>query len=111
RAAVLYSTCAVAIVKIFVASRRPCAADAFATSSYGTYVAHPFVAATFVIAAANVVFPCSTCPLVPTFTCGFVRSNLTFPMIPSTRAWSGASALHLAEDLLGLLLRHFLVVA
>src|SRR5262249_10524837 len=31
-----------------------------------------------VIAAVSVVFPWSTCPIVPTFTCGFVRSNLPF---------------------------------
>jgi hypothetical protein len=34
-----------------------------------------------VIAAVNVVFPWSTCPIVPTFTCGFVRSNLAFAMV------------------------------
>jgi hypothetical protein len=34
-----------------------------------------------VIAAVNVVFPWSTCPIVPTFTCGFVRSNLALAMI------------------------------
>ena len=33
-----------------------------------------FVCSTFVIAAVNVVFPWSMCPIVPTFTCGFVRS-------------------------------------
>ena len=30
------------------------------------------------IAAVSVVFPWSTCPIVPTFTCGFVRSNFCF---------------------------------
>src|SRR5262245_28000382 len=34
-----------------------------------------FCASTIVIAAVSVVFPWSTCPIVPTFTCGFVRSN------------------------------------
>src|SRR5215470_17605341 len=34
----------------------------------------PLSAHTFVNAAVNVVFPWSTCPIVPTFTCGFVRS-------------------------------------
>src|SRR5512134_1175519 len=29
-----------------------------------------------VIAAVSVVLPWSTCPIVPTFTCGLVRSNL-----------------------------------
>jgi hypothetical protein len=31
-----------------------------------------------VIAAVNVVFPWSMCPIVPTFTCGFVLSNFFF---------------------------------
>jgi hypothetical protein len=35
-------------------------------------------AATFVSAAVNVVFPWSMCPIVPTFTCGFDRSNFSF---------------------------------
>src|SRR5262245_15187117 len=30
------------------------------------------------MAAVSVVFPWSTCPIVPTFTCGFVRSNFAF---------------------------------
>jgi len=30
-----------------------------------------------VIAAVKVVLPWSTCPMVPTFTCGFVRSNFS----------------------------------
>jgi hypothetical protein len=33
---------------------------------------------TFVNAAVKVVLPWSTCPIVPTFTCGFVRSNFPF---------------------------------
>src|SRR5688500_2539549 len=63
---------------IFVASRRPCDSDAFATSSYGTNFAHPLSAATFVSAAVKVVFPWSMCPIVPTFTCGLDRSNFSF---------------------------------
>jgi hypothetical protein len=35
-------------------------------------------AATFVKAAVKVVFPWSMCPIVPTFTCGFDRSNFSF---------------------------------
>ena len=35
----------------------------------------PESASTFVIAAVSVVFPWSICPMVPTFTCGFERSN------------------------------------
>jgi hypothetical protein len=34
-----------------------------------------------VIAAVNVVFPWSTCPIVPTFTCGFFRSNFPLAML------------------------------
>jgi hypothetical protein len=37
-----------------------------------------FVCSTFVIAAVNVVLPWSMCPIVPTFTCGFVRSYFAF---------------------------------
>src|SRR5204863_10108566 len=39
-----------------------------------------FTASTIVIAAVNVVLPWSTCPIVPTFTCGFVRSYFCFAM-------------------------------
>jgi hypothetical protein len=38
-----------------------------------------------VIAAVNVVFPWSTCPIVPTFTCGFVRSYFAFAIVPNLR--------------------------
>src|SRR5215210_3131672 len=40
--------------------------------------ASPFIASTLVIAAVSVVLPWSTCPIVPTFTCGLVLSN--FPL-------------------------------
>src|SRR6266516_4445820 len=46
---------------------------------------NPFVSATLVIAAVRVVLPWSTWPIVPTFTCGFVRSNLALAMISSLR--------------------------
>ncbi len=42
-----------------------------------------FFANTFVIAAVKVVFPWSTCPIVPMFTCGFDRSNFSFAMFLS----------------------------
>src|SRR5215831_14882437 len=42
-----------------------------------------FCANTIVIAAVKVVFPWSTCPIVPTFTCGFVRSNFCFAIVPA----------------------------
>src|SRR4029079_9271468 len=38
-------------------------------------------ASTFVMAAVNDVFPWSTCPIVPTFTCGLLRSNFSLPML------------------------------
>jgi hypothetical protein len=41
-------------------------------------LASPFSADTFVSAAVNVVFPWSTCPIVPIFTCGFRRSYFAF---------------------------------
>src|SRR3954465_12070841 len=42
-----------------------------------------FFDSTVVIAAVSVVLPWSTCPIVPTFTCGLVRSNLPFAMMLS----------------------------
>src|SRR5205823_14435294 len=75
-----YSTWLVAIVITFVSSRRPCDSDAFATSSYDTYFAQPLSAATLVSAAVNVVLPWSICPMVPTFTCGLLRSNFSLAM-------------------------------
>ncbi len=63
-----------------MSSRRPCDSDALATSSYGTNFAHPLSAATFVRAAVKVVLPWSMWPIVPTFTCGFVRSNFSLAM-------------------------------
>jgi hypothetical protein len=54
---VLYSTWLVAIVRIFVASRRPWDSEALATSSYGTNFAQPLSAATLVSAAVSVVLP------------------------------------------------------
>ena len=39
-----------------------------------------FFACVAVIADVSVVFPWSTCPIVPTFTCGFVRSNFALPI-------------------------------
>ena len=41
------------------------------------------LASTFVIAAVSVVFPWSTCPIVPMLTCGFDRSNFSFAMFLS----------------------------
>src|SRR2546429_9276917 len=40
----------------------------------------PRVARVLVMAAVRVVLPWSICPIVPTFTCGFVRSNFFLAM-------------------------------
>src|SRR5947209_13211227 len=68
------------MVRIFESSRRPCDSEALATSSYDTNLAQPFSAATFVSAAVKVVLPWSMCPMVPTFTCGLLRSNFSLAM-------------------------------
>src|SRR2546429_8680728 len=39
---------------------------------------------TLVIALVNVVLPWSICPMVPTLTCGFVRTNRSFAIPPSS---------------------------
>src|ERR1051325_11306020 len=97
----------------------------------------PLSALTLVSAAVSVVFPWSTCPMVPTFTWGFVRSNLALAMTPLPRSvpcWDGRTEvrkvvggsrfsvnlpsfrpsvslpLHLRHDLLRHVLGHFLVV-
>src|SRR5947209_13504313 len=69
------------MVRILVASRRPWAAEALATSSYGTNFDQPWSADTLVSAAVSVVLPWSTWPMVPTLTCGFFRSNFSLAMV------------------------------
>src|SRR5580704_7718468 len=52
--------------------------------SYATKVP-PFVSAiTFVSAAVSVVLPWSTWPIVPTLTCGLLRSNFSFDTTSSS---------------------------
>src|SRR6478609_7397592 len=65
-------------------------------------LAHPLSAATLVSAAVRVVLPWSICPIVPTFTCGLLRSNFSLAMsaprsssvlceavaFPLSRVWS-----------------------
>src|SRR5690606_5560038 len=51
-------------------------------SSYDLNFDKPLRSITLVIAAVSVVLPWSTCPIVPTFTCGLVRSNFALPMVP-----------------------------
>src|SRR5436853_3590558 len=97
------------------------------------FVPHPLSADTFVSAAVSVVFPWSTWPIVPTFTCGLVRSNFAFAIVQSRvcwgpslhRAWSvgrrafslcaprstlHALRLHFTHNLFRFRLRYFLVM-
>src|SRR5206468_8593090 len=68
------------MVMTFDSSRRPCDSDAFATSSYEMNFAQPLSADTLVRAAVRVVLPWSMWPMVPTFTCGLLRSNFSLAM-------------------------------
>src|SRR3989475_5593488 len=84
--------------------------------SKATYVVAALaLASTLVIAAVNVVLPWSMCPIVPTFTCGFVRSYFAFAIMwpPTARlAGSGPSrrlAGDFGHDLVGDRGRDFLV--
>src|SRR6476646_7908914 len=58
----------------------PRAFSSGAASIWSYALASPpnFVDSTVVIAAVRVVLPWSTWPMVPTLTCGLVRSNLPF---------------------------------
>src|ERR1700751_2842086 len=69
------------MVRILVLSRRPWLSEALATWSYGTYVPQPLSAEILVSAAVVVVLPWSTWPIVPTFTCGFTRSNFSLAIV------------------------------
>src|SRR5205823_14403259 len=51
-------------------------------------VAIPLSPITFVNADVNVVFPLSTFPIVPMFTCGFFRSYFAFAISPPHRTCS-----------------------
>src|SRR5579859_5589218 len=48
--------------------------------SNAVYLASLAVANTLVMAAVSVVLPWSMCPIVPTFTCGLLRTNFCFAM-------------------------------
>src|SRR5438105_15033170 len=81
---------------------RAFSSGAASISSY--FFASPpnLVASTVAIAAVSVVLPWSTWPIVPTFTCGFVRSNFCFPIGCAPRPVAGGdSASCLCHDLLG----------
>src|SRR5881628_2039429 len=113
RLAVSYSTCATAIVIPRSRSSGALSIDPYSRTAICLF----FVCSTFVIAAVSVVLPWSMCPIVPMFTCGFVRSYFAFAMIcvpPVSRVLAGADALSrltgdLRHDLLGDCGRHFLV--
>src|SRR5262245_20788925 len=55
-------------------------AGALSIESNARYLAPPCVASTLVIAAVSVVLTWSMCPIVPTFTCGLLRTNFCFAM-------------------------------
>src|ERR671934_519698 len=75
----------------------------------------PCAASTLVMAAVSVVFPWSTCPMVPTFTCGLLRSNFSLAMallssnVGLLRA-GGGDALRLGDDGLGDVVRDLRIV-
>src|ERR1041385_5562156 len=82
---VSYSTCAVLIV---MPRWRSSGALSIASKSVAS-VFVPESARTLVIAAVSVVFPWSMWPIVPTLTCGLVRSNFCFAIAsPQTLEWS-----------------------
>src|SRR3990170_3328023 len=70
---------------------------------------------TFVMAAVVVVFPWSICPIVPMLTCGFDRSNFSFPMVRALRNHLTADAvllvgaLHLRDHFFSHVIRCLLV--
>src|SRR5664279_5080572 len=79
----MYSTCAVLMVmpRAFSSGAASIWSYAFASPPYS-------LLSTEVNAAVKVVLPWSTCPMVPTFTCGFVRSYLLFAMMKSSDSFS-----------------------
>src|SRR5438309_9541184 len=75
RLSVSYSTCASAI-----AMPRCRSSGALSMLKKSRYSAIFFCASTFVIADVKVVLPWSIWPIVPTFRCGFVRTNFCLAM-------------------------------
>src|SRR5688572_3271782 len=79
-----------------------------------------FSASTFVIAAVSVVFPWSTCPIVPTLTCGLSRTKVSLAMVVGVCSVRRGDSYWLAsgsdrralglDDFLGDRLRHLGVV-
>src|SRR5579862_7251642 len=70
----------------------------------------PDSASTFVIAAVSVVLPWSMCPIVPTLTCGFERSNFCLAIPYASVTGLGAGAAALRDDLAGDRLRNLFVM-
>src|SRR6185437_5802339 len=85
--AVSYSTCDTAMV--IPRSRSSGALSIESNARNDTFGL--FFDSTLVIAAVNVVFPWSMCPIVPTFTCGLTLSNFSFAICrpPAQRAVIG----------------------
>src|SRR2546425_8449703 len=97
RLSVSYSTCATAIVIPRSRSSGALSIDPYSRTAIALF----FVCSTFVIAAVNVVLPWSMCPIVPMFTCGFVRSyfafaitDLRWPRQSSRGQWSPCPGLN-----------------
>src|SRR3982750_1072780 len=67
--------------------------------SYARNFAKFFFARTFVIAAVSVVFPWSTCPIVPMFRCGLFRMNFSLAMgCPPDGLFRESGASHALDD-------------
>src|SRR5690348_14779008 len=71
--------------------------------SNAVYLASLAVASTLVIAAVSVVLPWSMCPIVPTFTCGLLRTNFCFAMRFGDPPHSPGAVLYSRRRLLSLL--------
>src|SRR5436309_6825414 len=69
----------------------------------------PLSAETFVRAAVRVVLPWSTWPMVPTFTCGLLRSNFSLAIVANLRFSYAGLAGHLCNHFIGHGLRRRLV--
>src|SRR5258707_13296631 len=85
----------------FDSSRRHCDSEALATSSYEMNFAQPLSDDTLVRAAVRVVLPWSMWPMVPTLTCGLLRSNFSLAMsaILALRSCDGADVQNRTGDL------------
>src|SRR6188474_2734253 len=72
---------------------RSSGAESIDAKSRWTFVADGNLSAsTFEMAAVSVVLPWSTCPMVPMFTCGLVRSNLALATVGPPQDFHAAVA-------------------